>query len=145
MKRSIQIIVVTAIVALISLSASCGKGSDHDSIPNIAVDVIIDVNSTMYINLNMVGGYEYLTGGYKGLVVYRVSNNEFVAYDRACSHDPLITNSRLEMDNSSFVLQDTVCGSSFLILDGSVVNGPATLPLKRYNTSFDGSYLRIYN
>lgn len=145
MKRSIQITVAVLFIALISLSSSCGKGNEHDTIPNVAVNFSLDVNSTMYLNLSFVGGYEYLTGGYKGIVVYRVSIDEFVAYDRACPYDPLITGARLNMDNSAFVLQDTVCGSSFLILDGSVVTGPSTLPLKRYQTTFDGTYLQIYN
>ncbi len=146
MKRSLQVISILLIISLFSLSSSCGKGNEHDTIPNVAVNISFDVNSTMYINLSMVGGHEYLVGGYKGIVVYRVGADEFVAYDRACSHDPLTSNSRLIMDpSSSFILTDTVCGSSFLILDGSVNSGPATLPLKRYQTSFDGTYLSIYN
>lgn len=129
----------------LSMGTSCKQDDPHDSIPNVPVNMSLDINSTLYINLSMVGGYEYLTGGYKGVVVYRVSLDEFVAYDRVCSHDPLLEDARLIMDNSSFVLKDTLCGSSFLILDGSVVTGPATLPLKRYRTTFDGNYLRIYN
>ena len=34
---------------------------------------------------------------------------------------------------------------NFSVLDGSVIEGPATQPLKRYNTQFDGQILRIWN
>ena len=35
--------------------------------------------------------------------------------------------------------------SAFLITDGSVVQGPSALSLQKYNTTFNGTTLRIYN
>jgi Rieske Fe-S protein len=40
---------------------------------------------------------------------------------------------------------DSCCNSRFSIIDGSVINGPATRPLYQYRTLFDGNALRIYN
>lgn len=126
------------------LSFSCRKDSSYDPIPNVYVNLSLDLSSTLYVELSTIGGWVYLTGGYKGIVVYRLSEYDFVAYDRACSYDP--SNScRLEMDKSGLQLTDSCCGSQFIILDGSVHTPPATAPLKAYNTQFDGQYLRIYN
>ncbi len=140
-KNSLVVMLITILVSAVS----CEKVESHQSIPTVPVDLYLDINSTFYIELSTVGGWLYLTGGYKGILVYRLSPDEFVAYDRACPYDPSITNSIIELDNSNLICQDTVCGSKFLIIDGSVHEGPATLPMKYYRTSFDGSVLRIYN
>jgi Rieske Fe-S protein len=126
-------------------SLSCGKGSDHQSIPEVPVDLYLDISSTIYIKLSNVGGYEYLSGGYKGLIVYRVSMEEFVAYDRTCPYHPYDKCALIEMNPSGIILKDTCCGSQFNILDGSVSKGPAEYPLKKYQTIFDGQILQISN
>lgn len=129
---------------LLFYSTSCNKEVVHETIPNVSVNVYIDVYSTMYINLSIIGGHEFIYGGYKGIVVYRLSETEFLAFDRACSYDP--TNEcRLIMPQGGLNLQDTCCTSKFAILDGAVISGPATLPLKQYHTTFDGATLHIFN
>ncbi len=140
-------IVGIAIVVIILLTTtwSCGKKQTHSTIPNVAVNIYLDMNSTMYIELNTIGGWVYLTGGYKGLLVYRVAVDEFVAYDRACPYDPLEPKAIITMDKSGITCSDSLCGSKFGILDGSIINGPSTLPLKRYNTYYDGNTLSISN
>lgn len=130
---------------LLSSSWSCGKKQAHDSIPEVPVNLYIDINSTMYIELNTIGGWVYLTGGYKGILIYRIAVDEFVAYDRACPYDPFETCARIAMDPSGLTCSDSCCTSKFGILDGSVINGPATIPLKRYNTFYDGSVLSVSN
>jgi nitrite reductase/ring-hydroxylating ferredoxin subunit len=87
-----------------------------------------------------------VTGGNRGIVVYRKSQTEFVALERTCSYKPSESNARVEVDtNTNLFLQDNSCGSKFLITDGSVQNSPASYPLRHYNTSFDGTYIHIYN
>jgi hypothetical protein len=131
-------------VLLIILPCSCKK-DERPQIPNVYVNLTLDISSTLYIELNSVGGHVNLTGGYKGITVYRLSTDEFVAFERCCSYDPDVADARVVVDTSGLTLSDAVCGSQFLILDGSVVNGPATAPLKQYRTQFDGDYLKIYN
>ena len=51
----------------------------------------------------------------------------------------------LDADNIT-LRDDSDCSESqWLMLDGSVMNGPATLPLHRYRTTLNGSILSIYN
>ncbi|MCK5856608.1 MAG: hypothetical protein KAG64_03910 [Bacteroidales bacterium] len=146
MKKTIKYsISILFVLLLLSSSWGCNKKITHESIPNVAVNLYLDISSTMYIELSTIGGYVYLTGGYKGVVVYRVSPDEFVAYDRACPFDPKDACSRIQMQSSGIILVDSCCGSTFSILDGSIINGPATQPLKRYRTQYDGQILRVWN
>lgn len=133
----------TFILLLILLSIGCGQA--YEGIPEVDVSISIDVTSSTYSDLSYVGGYAYLTGGYKGILVYRHSLEEFVAFERTCPYDPSVTTARIEVEESGLILVDSTCGSRFLIIDGSVYEGPCTRSLKQYSTAFDGIYLRIWN
>ena len=124
----------------------CKKDTQaYADIPYVLVDFTID---PMFNNLNNVGDVEVFTGGYRGIIIYRASLEEFKAYERTCTYDPTLTCSRLVIDPGSNIMAlDTCCGSSFLLLDGIPNSGPATVPLKQYRTSFDAasSLLRVFN
>lgn len=122
---------------------SCNK--DEDIIPYVTVNVYIDVNNSVYNDINTVGGYLYITGGYKGIIVYRYSFDEFVAIERACPYKPSLDCERLSVEDNGMVVSDSCCGSRFLITDGSIVSGPAKRPAVLYKTIFDGNMLYIYN
>ncbi len=144
--KTLKYLSLSVIVFLLIASTwSCGEKQKHDSIPEVPVNLYLDINSTMYIELNTIGGWVYLTGGYKGILIYRISVDEFVAYDRACPYDPFDAASRIVMDPSGLTCSDSNCTSQFGILDGSVIKGPATIPLKRYNTYYDGNILSVSN
>ena len=98
----------------------------------------------MYQKLNTVGGWEYITGGYNGIVVYRLSQDEFVAFDRACPYD-YKNSCRIVVESSFTTTIDSCCGSRFLLNDGSPFKGPASVSLKKYKTYYDGNSLRISN
>ena len=122
---------------------SCKK--DNQNVPNTAVDFYIYTNNPSFINLNAVGGWTYITGGVRGILVYRKSNSEFMAYDRNCTYQSSTPCATVSVDASNIIVSDTCCNSKFSIFDGNVTQGPAGLPLKAYNTTFDGNVLHIYN
>lgn len=122
-----------------------GCDKDEERIPDVPVNIQIDINNTVYNGLNVIGGYIYITGGYKGIIIYRLSQEEFVAFERACPYHPQTDCERLVVDTSGLFMYDPVCGSSFIITDGSKISGPAKRPAKRYHTIFDGYYLYIRN
>ncbi|MFM2207338.1 MAG: hypothetical protein RL213_1313 [Bacteroidota bacterium] len=127
---------------------SCKKDGATDNIPNVTVEVYIPLSLPEYAALNSIGNYVLVDGGYKGLIVYRRSLSEFVAYERACPYDPTAGGSIVEPDSSNVIGVDRKCGSKFVFYDGSVLNGPATRPLKQYRCDFDGNSpgsLHIYN
>ena len=72
--------------------------------------------------------------------------NEFIAYDRSCTQE---INGKCivsgESVNDPILHCSNCCNSKFVIIDGSVTEGPANQALKKYNTHFDGTMLYITN
>ena len=119
----------------------------HQTIPYKKVDFTIYFDPLLpdYWPLMSYGGYVYVTGGVSGIIVYRVDEWNFVAYDRSCSFDWEEEGSWVKMHPNGIMLIDSMCGSLYNILDGSVIDGPAKWPLREYRTRFDGYQLRVYN
>lgn len=134
-------------VGLIGISG-CKKDNNngYSNIPNVPVDIYVFTNDPQFFNLSIVGGWGYLQGGSKGILVYHSSNNEFTALERHCPHDATQSNSIVDIDSSNYVLaQCRTCASKYVLFDGSVSSGPAELALKRYRTQLNGNQLRIFN
>jgi nitrite reductase/ring-hydroxylating ferredoxin subunit len=121
---------------------SCGKDENDTAIPYVYVDFLIYPNTLDYI---ADGQWAYFSGGYKGIIIYRPMNDQFMAYERACPFDPLVEGARVEVESSGIIAVDSVCGSRFLLTDGTPIAGPAGIPLKQYRTSYDGYVLRVFN
>jgi nitrite reductase/ring-hydroxylating ferredoxin subunit len=130
------------LILIINLLA-CKK--EEGRIPVVNVDYYLYISDPKYVNLNAVGGWVYINGGSRGILVYHSSPDEFMAYDRHCTFEVENSCGQVKVEPDNVSLKDSCCGSTFLIMDGSVTNGPAQVPLKRYTTYFDGSQLRIYN
>ncbi|MDA0729211.1 MAG: tRNA (adenosine(37)-N6)-threonylcarbamoyltransferase complex dimerization subunit type 1 TsaB [Bacteroidetes bacterium] len=124
--------------------SSCGETQQF--IPYVPVNIDIDLNLPAYSTLNFPGEAIALNGGSRGLYVYRYTLDEFVVLDRHATFD-IDLGCQVTLDNDNITLNDdSDCSASqWLMLDGSVMNGPATLPLHRYRTSLNGSILHIYN
>ena len=116
---------------------------EENDTPMGYVNFTINPNSTFYTNLNHVGGYEYFIGGYKGVIIFRYSWTEFLAYERACPHCHEVG---VEVqEQSGVILECPQCGSQFIYTDGSPIKGPAVSSLRQYSTYYDGSQLHVYN
>lgn len=141
----IKFFLFPAIILLFILSAvKCSTKQTDFGIPLVYVERQINVNNPAFFNLSVVGGWEYVAGGSRGLLVYRSGPNQFNAYDRHSTYD--IDNScRVVVDSTNIAAEDPCSGSRWSIIDGSVLNGPAVLPLKPYATRFDGTFLYITN
>ena len=127
------------------LLGSAGCNTIDSNVPNVAVNLRLLVSNPDFINLNAVGGYVNLTGGSRGIIVYRFSVDEFRAFDRHCPFNA-DEGCRVTVNSTDIEAEDDACcGSKFLIIDGSVIEGPANQQLKPYTTSFDGNSLLIYN
>lgn len=130
---------------LIGFLPQCKKEKQQNEIPVIAVSIAIEPNSTEYIHLNAVNGWEYITGGYRGIIVFRASTNGFMAFERACPYDWDQTSSRISVDSSGTTTVCPSCNSKFILTDGSPYSGPSPYPMKQYQTSYNGTTLFIYN
>lgn len=131
------------IISVIVLVVSCR--SDYSGVPNVSVNVYINTFDPKYQKLGALGGWAYVDGGSKGIVVFQYDLDKYAAYDRHCTYLPESACSKVAVDQTNLYVNDTCCNSSFQLLDGSVSNGPATVPLRAYNTSFDGNIIHIWN
>ncbi len=134
------------LILLILFVSSCKKNNGNP-IPNIPFDITIDINLPSYSALTGVGGYTYAIGGSRGIIIYRRSIEEFVAFDRHSPEDPDgLCPQPLYPDTSNFlVLIDSCSQKRFSLYDGSPMSG-SEYGLRQYQTEYNGSnLLRIYN
>jgi hypothetical protein len=139
-------IVLFLVISIILVSASCNKNGTNP-VPNIPFDITIDINLPSYSNLSGVGGWAYVNGGSRGIIVYRRAIDEFVAFDRHSPADPEGTCFLpLFPDNENFLqLNDTCNNATYSLYDGSPITN-SQFGLRQYRTVFNGTdLLRIYN
>ncbi len=120
------------------------------NIPYVPIDITISTFDPQFISLQGVGGWAYVNGGSRGLILYRASIDQVNCYERHCPYDTENTCGKVSVDSTGLFLVDNDCygggcGSRFSLINGSVVDGVAIYPLKQYNTSFDGALVRIFN
>ena len=126
-----------------SLTA-CESSDPEEQIPIAIVNETINLTNQQYINLQFVGGHVNIPGGVRGISIYRASTDEYRAFERNCSFEPLNTCARIEVDGSGLFFVDTCCASTFNF-DGFPTGGPASLPLRQYTALLDGNFLTIVN
>ncbi len=146
-KRLILLLLTTAIAFLLH---GCGDRNVNPNIPKVHIDFEIWPDSPRFHELNTISGYMYLTSEYpsRGIIVYRMWQNEFKAYDRIPPNEP---NACCNGDSCSRMVVDfpfivDKCNHiKYNIMDGSIVEGVGVYPLIEYYTEYDGSKLRIHN
>jgi Rieske Fe-S protein len=123
---------------------SCDK--DGYDFPFTPVNLYLYPNNAEYNNLHFPGGTAYVEGGINGILIFHDYFDNYIAYDRACTNDPLNSCEQVYIDeeNTNNLLCHC-CDSKYFIYDGAVTQGPANYALHRYKTTFDGVTLRIYN
>lgn len=139
-------LVFILLLAGLTVSSSCKKKNNLNPVPSIPLDITININLPSYNALTGVGGWAYVEGGSKGIVVYRRSIDEFVAFDRHSPANDGTCEQSLVTNEDNFLQLDDLCsGATFSLYDGSPMSG-SEFGLRMYMTFFDGSdNLRIYN
>lgn len=130
------------LIAIILFTYGCTKEDKHP-VPVVPVEFNINLEY-QFIELNSVGGWVNVTGGFGGVIIYRMSIDQFTAFDRACPVHPYDSEARLIVEDPPLA-KCRVCESTFLLLDGSPVSGPAKYPLRHYRTIFSDPFLRVFN
>jgi hypothetical protein len=127
---------------------SCKKKSknvDDNPVPSVLVDQSLYVNDPLYFKIQSIGGWIYKEGGINGIIIYRKSDQEFVALERTSPKFPDNPKAKVYVLKDNFTLMDSVSGSQWRMFDGSVTKGPSEWGLRLYGTNFDGNLLRIRN
>jgi nitrite reductase/ring-hydroxylating ferredoxin subunit len=142
-KQNVRTFLLMALITMMTFS--CKKEEQAPEIPYVYVNFILNPNGTEYIHLNVVNGWETVRGGYNGILVFRKSVSEFSAFERACPYDPLVAGAQVRVDESGITCFCPVCGSKFILVDGTPYEGPSHFSLKQYSTVYDGAMLYISN
>ena len=153
------------LIALLPLLHGCQKYPENPNRPILPYPITIYPNTMQYQALNTISGWIYITSdvesGSRGIIVYRQSDTEFLAFDRMPPNEPdACTDSqgnttRLVVDFPFVVDQ---CNNAYYnILNGQLIvrspdmipnfptEGTVVYPLIQYHTSYDGSKLTINN
>jgi len=144
---------LSILILFLITSPSCDKVYDSP-IPDVFVS--FNINLANINELTVSGNSVFFPGvGFGGVIVsclqpgmvyyafdatctYEARNNCVVLKDEDFKHCPCLL--------SSPIVTCTCCGSQFLAIDGSLVEGPATVSLKQYNVSVkNNTTLRVYN
>ena len=138
----------------LAVFASCQKNNiNNDPIADVPVNITINMALPSYSHLLNEGTFVYESGGVKGVVVVHYQNDEFYAFDRACSFQPSTSCAKIEVDSAFMVFRcgatqtsgfEKCCDSKFF-MNGQVLNGPATFGLKQYQVIKNGTELSIKN
>lgn len=146
MKISTKIILIKIFSLVFFTFSSCKK---EDIIPYVRFYEQIDLNLPKYQNVKIPGNYMYLSNeyfGYNGVILYCVSTNEYMAYERNCPHDAQKANAILDVIDSLCLMVCRDCGSRFFLIDGLKLDGPSKYSVKTYQTSLSiNNILDIYN
>jgi len=145
-------------LAFVILLSSCRK--KNDVIPDVTVNFSISINDPQFTGLQVFGGvvlvdsktnnFGYQAAGYSGngIIVF-AGVDEFYAYDRTCPHDYAVNelSEKVIIDPSNILTAICPRCSTYYALSagGTPLKGPGQYPLKNYRTSFDGTYVRVWN
>ncbi len=117
---------------------------NNNVVPLVNVDFSLNLTEPSLFNLTNITGWIYTSGGSRGILIYRNNIDQFTAFDR---HSPfeVENNCQVSVLEDNFTVADPCSESSWLLLDGTILSGPATWPLKQYSTQFNGTILRVFN
>lgn len=132
------------LIALITTFFSCGSSDDGNTIlPNVPVNVTLNLNLPAYQDLLINNGSVFVSGhGIKGIIVFRFSANNILAWEAACPHISPNQCSTMVINGVKMV-----CGcddSEFSILDGAPLSG-TPFPARQYRAVRAGNTITITN
>lgn len=135
---------VTILFIICTLILGCKKDKDQGDIPFISVNLSLDIDNPAYRDVKIPGGFIYLDGGSKGIILYRKNNDDFVAYDR---HSPIdaAKGCVCTVSEDALFIEDACSNATWLITDGTPQNDNTTRFLLEYGTSFNGRTVRVFN
>jgi hypothetical protein len=145
-------------LALTIILSSCNK--KNDVIPDVTIDFRISINDPEFTELSAFGGIAlvnsktnnlgiYAAGyGGNGIIIF-AGVDEFYAYDRTCPYDYAVNGLSIKVNIDPINSLNAICPQCntnyALAAGGTPTKGVGRYPLKNYRTSFDGTYIRVWN
>ena len=132
-----------ALIVLLIISSGC-RDRNTNRVPDVPVNIAINIYQPDFFNLTVPSGWVYITGGSRGIIVFRKSTTEFVALERHSPFQPE-DNCAVVVNEDNVIVSDPCSDSQWLITDGTIVQGPTPFALETYRTSFSDPILYITN
>ena len=135
----------TFLLITLIIITSCGTNDDDNNpfLSDIPVNVTLNLNLPLYNDLQFDGTSAFIENqGNKGIIVYRFTENNILAWDAACPHL-----APSECTAMSLVGVEIICScdnSKFSFLDGSPQSG-TPYPMKQYRAVKNGNSITITN
>lgn len=126
------------------LLVACVK-NDGSLVPDVFVNYSVPINDPGISALNSPGGAVVVNNyGVAGLIIYRRSDGQYMAYDRCSTVNPEQKNA-VVLDDPNLTATDPASGAKFSMYDGSPVKAPAKRSLKQYTVVITNLYLQVIN
>ncbi len=114
----------------------------QDGIPYVFVEIDINLNNTEFVDLQKDGGFVYILGGVRGIIIYRKDLSTYKAFERNSPVNPASACAVLDVDESGLFIVDP-CSQAIFDFDGNPINGISPFPLRQYITILDNNWLYI--
>lgn len=146
-------------ISLVFVLARCNKdnGQQQNDVPNVPVNITVNMNLPDYLSLQSQGGWAYLNGGVKGIVLYHHYDDNYYALERNCPYQPFDDCATVTVELNNVFLRcgkyksdtDTTwipcCNSHYSLESGFLISGPSRYSLKNYRVSRSGNVLYVTN
>ena len=133
---------LTSLLGLCLVLQGC-EPQIQNEIPYAFVEIDINLNDVEFDDLRLDGGYVYILGGVRGIIIYRVSEQEYRAFERNSPVNATAACSIIDVDASGLFLVDP-CHNVYFDFSGEPISGNS-LPLLQYATILDRNWLYIRN
>ena len=136
---------ILVIITLIFFSNCTNNAQNNDILPHVQVNETVNLSLPEGQDLNVPGGWTTIQGGLSGIIVYRINQDQFKAFERAAPHIPMSGCSQLVVENN--IRMRCPCDDSeFNILNGAPLTDGVSYSAREYLvTNLNGSVLRITN
>jgi len=132
---------IVLFTGLINLFFSCSKNelSPVSPLPDVVVQEQINLNSISAQELKLGDGrFIYISGGIRGIILYRKSTDIYLAFERKSPYRMEDTCGIITVPSSRFYMEDT-CHKCTFGWEGRPQSGPCRDILKQYKVQFISS------
>ncbi|QOD60241.1 phosphoribosylaminoimidazole carboxylase [Polaribacter haliotis] len=130
-------------ISFLSLWSCSNNTPLENCLLNFPVNVTTDLNNPQLINAQTPGGFAELSGGAKGILLFNINGNTFVAYDRICPNTDCSTPMSFER---GLVLKCSCDNSEYSVhFGGAPQTDGSPCPAREYRVTKNGSVIRISN
>ncbi len=139
------IFILLFVISALSCSSDDARVT-NPFLPNVSVNFKINLNLPLYNKLNFPGGVyvESSLGGIKGVIIYNLNDQTFLAYELS---DPNIPPSSCSALKVVGMIASSDCGNDnvYSISTGQPTKGGGKYPLLSYRIAKEGNILSVSN